>query len=234
MWRLHIALDKVINSHWLCVSIRYFMILYNIYWLLYARHYTEGFHILIIIMRNSIFSLTISLVVSMRMRFYSQTVLSWCYPHLNIYNFLKVLSYFFWAAWGGDSHMLLCVLCHFSRVQLFASPWTVALQAPLSMGFSRQEYWSELPFSPPGDLLHWGTEPMSLYLLHWQGGSLILVPPGKDHAFIYSPIWSMSLCLFKILLLTLAMNQGRTSKLPSQIEVHVTVKGADTTCNCSF
>ena len=39
-----------------------------------------------------------------------------------------------------------------SHVQLFATPWTVALQAPLSMGFSRQEYWSGLPFPPPGNL----------------------------------------------------------------------------------
>ena len=39
-----------------------------------------------------------------------------------------------------------CVLSHFSRVQLSATPWTVAHQAPLSMEFSRQEYWSELPF----------------------------------------------------------------------------------------
>ena len=37
-----------------------------------------------------------------------------------------------------------------SHVQLFATPWTVALQAPLSMGFSRQEYWSALPCPPPG------------------------------------------------------------------------------------
>ena len=42
----------------------------------------------------------------------------------------------------------------FSRVQLFVTPWTVAPQAPLSMGFSRQEYWSGLPFPPPGDLPH--------------------------------------------------------------------------------
>ena len=39
-----------------------------------------------------------------------------------------------------------------SRVQLFATPWTVAYQAPPSMGFSRQEYWSGLPFPSPGDL----------------------------------------------------------------------------------
>ena len=40
-----------------------------------------------------------------------------------------------------------------SRIQLFATPWTVGPQAPLSMAFSRQEYWSGLPFPPPGDLL---------------------------------------------------------------------------------
>ena len=39
-----------------------------------------------------------------------------------------------------------------SRVQLFASPWAVAIQAPLSLEFSRQAYWNELPFPPPGDL----------------------------------------------------------------------------------
>ena len=44
------------------------------------------------------------------------------------------------------------MLSRFSRVQLFATPWTVAHQAPLSTGFSRQEYWSGLPCPPPGDL----------------------------------------------------------------------------------
>ena len=55
-----------------------------------------------------------------------------------------------------------CMLSHFSRVQLFSTPWTVAYQAPLSMGFSRQEYWSGLPSPPPGDLPHSGIEPASL------------------------------------------------------------------------
>ena len=53
--------------------------------------------------------------------------------------------------------MLSC----FSRVQLFAIPWTVTLQAPLSMGFSRQEYWSGVPFPLPGDLPDTGIEPRS-------------------------------------------------------------------------
>ena len=45
-----------------------------------------------------------------------------------------------------------------SRVQHFATPWTVAQQAPPSMGFSRQEYWSELPFPSPEDLPHPGID----------------------------------------------------------------------------
>ena len=46
-----------------------------------------------------------------------------------------------------------------SRVRLFATPWTTAYQAPPSMGFSRQEYWSKLPFPSPGDLPYPGIEP---------------------------------------------------------------------------
>ena len=48
-----------------------------------------------------------------------------------------------------------------SRVQFFATPWTAARQAPWSMGFPRQEYWSGLPCPPPGDLPDPGIEPMS-------------------------------------------------------------------------
>ena len=54
--------------------------------------------------------------------------------------------------------MCVCVL---SRVQLYVSPWIVARQAPLSMGFSRQEYWSGLPFPSPDDLPDPGIEPRS-------------------------------------------------------------------------
>ena len=54
------------------------------------------------------------------------------------------------------------MLSHFSHEQLFEILWTVAHQAPLSMGFSRQEYWSGLPFPPPGDLLNAWTEHTSL------------------------------------------------------------------------
>ena len=59
-------------------------------------------------------------------------------------------------------HMCVHMLSHFSHIQLFATPWTVAHQAPLSMGISGQEYWSDLPFSSPGDLLNPGIKPTSL------------------------------------------------------------------------
>ena len=55
-----------------------------------------------------------------------------------------------------------CMPVHFSRVQLSVIPWTIARQASLSMGFSRQEYWRGLPFPPPGTLLDPGIEPVSL------------------------------------------------------------------------
>ena len=63
-----------------------------------------------------------------------------------------------------------------SRVRLFATPWTVAHQAPSSMEFSRQEYWSGLPFPSPGDLLDPGIEPWSLAL---QADALPSEPPGN-------------------------------------------------------
>ena len=64
----------------------------------------------------------------------------------------------------------------FSPVWLFATPWTVAHQAPPSMGFSRQEYWSRLPFPSPGDLPNPGIEPRSPAL---QADALTSEPPGN-------------------------------------------------------
>ena len=84
-------------------------------------------------------------------------------------------------------HHLVCA-CHFSHVQLFAILWTVASQAPLSMRFPKQEYWSGLPFSSPAGLPNPGIEPESLTSLegsllrkslHWKAGSLPLGPHGK-------------------------------------------------------
>ena len=73
----------------------------------------------------------------------------------------------------------MCVLSHFSHVQCFVTLWTVAHQAPLSMGFSWQESWSRLPFPPPGDLLDPGNEPVSLTSPALAGGFFPTAPPGK-------------------------------------------------------
>ena len=70
-----------------------------------------------------------------------------------------------------------------SRVQLFGTPWTVAYQAPPSMGFSRQEYWSGLPFSSPGDLPDPG---IKLGSPAFQTDTLTSEPPGKPNKWWYS------------------------------------------------
>ena len=76
--------------------------------------------------------------------------------------------------------MHACVLSRFSRVGLFSTPWAVAHQVPLSMGFSRQEYWSGLPFPPPRDPSDPGIEPASFASLALRGGVFFfLAPPGK-------------------------------------------------------
>ena len=104
-----------------------------------------------------------------------------------------------------------CVLGHFSHVWLCVTLWTVARQAPLSMGFSRQEYWSGLPCPPPEGLPNPGIEPMSpmapalqadsLPLSHW-GNPSILVPHNKNNnnnlfwclckLSKYSPVFNIS------------------------------------------
>ena len=69
-------------------------------------------------------------------------------------------------------------------VQLFVTPRTVVCQAPLSMAFSRQQYWSGLLCPSPGDLPHPGIKLKCLLcLLHWQTGSLPLAPPGKPLSY---------------------------------------------------
>ena len=75
------------------------------------------------------------------------------------------------------------VLSRFSCAQLFATPWTIARQAPLSMGFSRQEYWSGLSCPSPGHLPDPGIAPTPLRFQHWQASlsSLPLRPPGKPN-----------------------------------------------------
>ena len=67
----------------------------------------------------------------------------------------------------------------FNHVRLFATLWTVANKAPLSMGFPRQEYWSGLPFPPPGDLPDPGIEPTSSVSPALAGEFFTTEPPGK-------------------------------------------------------
>ena len=73
------------------------------------------------------------------------------------------------------------IMLLFSRsVLFFVTWWTLACKAPLSMGFSRQEYWSRLPCPPPGDLPNPGTEPASPALA---GGFFTPEPPGKPRRY---------------------------------------------------
>ena len=68
-----------------------------------------------------------------------------------VYTFIQLRAYIY-------TRMYVCVL---SSVRLFVTPWTVACQTPLSMEFSKQEYWSELPFPSPEDLPNPGIKPIS-------------------------------------------------------------------------
>ena len=76
-------------------------------------------------------------------------------------------------------------MCAHSCVPLFATTLTVAHQAPLSMEFSRQEYWSRLPFPTPGDLPEPTMKPLSPILPALAGGSLIAEAPGKPSYFLF-------------------------------------------------
>ena len=82
----------------------------------------------------------------------------------------------------------------------FATPWTVAHQSPLSMGFPRQEYWSGLAFPPPGNLLHPGIKPASLAQqvnsipLSHLGNPPHSLAPRQNHTFPVLPV-SLALCL---------------------------------------
>ena len=85
-----------------------------------------------------------------------------------------------------DESLVLCHAQSFNRAGLFCDPWTVAHLAPLSMGFSRQEYWSGLPFPPPGDLLNTGIKPVSLISPASAGRFFTTEPPGKSLLYV---IW---------------------------------------------
>ena len=84
------------------------------------------------------------------------------------------------------SRVQLCVCaCTCSRVQLFVTPWTVAHQTPLSMGFSRQEHWSELPLPTAGHLPHPGIEPTSLASPAFASRFFTTSTTCEDHTYSY-------------------------------------------------
>ena len=96
---------------------------------------------------------------------------------------------------AGEENLVL-VLSRFSCVWLFATLWTVAHQAPLSMGFSRWEYWSGLPCPPPGDFPYPGIEPMSSAAPALQADSLALSHQGSPLLF---PTWEQIIMYYSIL-----------------------------------
>ena len=91
------------------------------------------------------------------------------------------------------------LLSCFSHVQLFAILWTVAHQAPLSRGFSRQEYWSGLPCPSPGNLPNPGNKPVSPVYPALLANSLLLKPLGKPISCLHfskENKWSATPCPF--------------------------------------
>ena len=114
-----------------------------------------------------------------------------------------------WQNWDPSHKMLCACISRFSCVQLFATPWTNAHQAPLSMAFSRQEYWSGLPCPPPGDLPDPGIERTSLVSPAPAGGFFTTSATWEAHASLgwhnfhflahfhfLSPFTERRVCLF--------------------------------------
>ena len=90
---------------------------------------------------------------------------------------------------------MVCCMCHACVLLCWTlcNPWTTAHQVPLSTGFFSQEYWSRLPFPPPGDLIDLGIKPRSPALA---GGFLSIEPPGKPFMLYILPpyIYIYSVC----------------------------------------
>ena len=98
-----------------------------------------------------------------------------------------------------------------SHVWLFVTLWTVACQAPLSIGFSQQEYWSGLPFPPPGNLPEPGIEPMSPVLT---GRFFSTVPSGESLVTQFSSVQLLS-CIWLFAIPWTAASQACSSPAPS-------------------
>ena len=94
--------------------------------------------------------------------------------------------------------MHACVFSHFSCIWFFATLWTVACQAPLPMGFSRQELWSGLPCPPPGDLPDPGIELTSLMSPALTGSFFTSIPPWETKGTISSVQFSRSVVSYSL------------------------------------
>ena len=96
----------------------------------------------------------------------------------------------------------MCCCAHVQSCLTLHDPWTIAHQAPLSMGFSRQEYWSGLPFPPPGDLPNPGIELTSLVSPASAGRFFTTMPP---YVCMYKYVYmTCTHCYFYLLLAALA------------------------------
>ena len=114
------------------------------------------------------------------------------FMHICLTCFLKYIC--IWVKPLGLFHeSCLCLLSHFSCVQLCATLWTVAYKASLSMGFFRQEYWRGLPFPPPGDLPNPGIKPAPLMspalASKFFTTSATWETPSLHDSYIYLKIW---------------------------------------------
>ena len=88
-------------------------------------------------------------------------------------------------------HTCITTMCVLNCVQFSATPWTVACQAPLSMEFSRQEYWNGRPFPPPGYLPDPGIKSMFLAIPALAGKFFTTAPPGKPNIYKYRILCSI-------------------------------------------
>ena len=116
---------------------------------------------------------------------------------------------------GVERNVVVVMVELLSHVQLFAAPWTVARQAPLSMGFPRQEYWIGMPFPSPGDPPDPGTEPTSPA---WQADSLPLSHLGSPWRGIqvFTILCSHLFCVFENFHIRLPGGRGGEAGRPTQ------------------
>ena len=123
---------------------------------------------------------------------------------------------------ANDQGSSVCVCAQWLNcVRFFVTPWTVAHQAPLSMEFSRQEYWSGLPFPSPGELPDPGIESVSLEFPALAGRFFTTASPGSYHQMLSSALWQLqsipvSLQMVSVLGLTAtAVHVGESPQLDS-------------------